>query len=282
MCRTNDGLPRHRGGGGRRAFTLLELLLGMTISAILVASMSVLAMTVNQSAEFNSGQNAALQHARVVLDRIQRTVGEAYATETYPGVVVSDVSVSGYRYPDTLVIWHPSGGTPANASGPPLVSELVLICPDPSDPGTLCEITAPGDSRTIELNDASLNTSSGRSLISGIKSASTSMKTQLTPMLRSAAAGNGSNAALRGAVRFECELHPTAADLSNYRSGSGTWFGLPWPQGIYSATMGLRQVWVRSEIQLLSEPRNADGTVPATASTLPFFGSATNYYTIEN
>jgi hypothetical protein len=76
-------------------------------------------------------------------------------------------------------------------------------------------------------------------------------------------------------------LHPTATEISAMRSGSSSWTSLNWPQNMYGGSFGLRQVWVRSELQLLSEPRNADGTTTATTTALPFFGSATLYYTLN-
>jgi hypothetical protein len=255
-------------------------MISIAVTSILVGTISVLASTVEQAAEFNGGQNDAIQHARVVLERIQRLVREAHATETYPGVVVVDATVGSYRYPDTLVVWHPTGD-PVNAAGPPLVKELVIICPNPTNPGELIEVTALADTRTVALNEASLNTTSGRAFIHGIKTASSSTKVSLTPLLRSAATSSSSSASLRGCVRFECELHPTTAELDGFRSGTGSWSGLGWPQNTYSNTFGLRQVWLRTELQLLSEPRDPGGAVPATAVPLPFLGSATRYYTVE-
>src|SRR5690606_28827569 len=105
----------------------------------------------------------------------------------------------------TVLIWRPPSGVPANPAGPPLIRELVIICPDPSAPYRLLEITAPNDSRTIQLNEASLNTASGRALVQSVKTANTSVKAVLTHQLRTASPANGT---ARAAVRFECELHP--------------------------------------------------------------------------
>jgi hypothetical protein len=170
-------------------------------------------------------------------------------------VVVVDETVSGHRYCDTVVIWHPSGA-PTNAAGPPLVNELIIIGPDPNDPRRLMEFTAPTDARTIQLNDASLNTTSGRTLIGSIKAASTTIKTLLTPLVRTASTGNGSTSSLRAAVRFECELHPTTAEMTSYRGGSLAWEDVAWPQGWFSTSCGMRQIWLRSELQLVSEEYN--------------------------
>lgn len=284
MCRLNSFRDHNRCATARRAarrgLTLVELLLAAAVSAILVGALSTLSATVRQNSTFNQGQQDAVQHASVVFDRIAHYVDAAYATETYPGAVVVADLVGTTRYPDTLLIWRPAT-TPANPAGPPLVRELIIICPDPSDATQLVEITRPSDTRTIELNDASLNTSTGRTFVSGLKTAAGATKVLLTPLVRtaSASATNGTTS-MRAAVRFECELHPTAAEVSACRSGSTAWTNLNWPQGLYSSSAGMRQVWVRGEVQLIGKSRSADGTVAADAATLPFFGSATKYYTL--
>ncbi|MCE9605269.1 MAG: hypothetical protein K8U03_10250 [Planctomycetia bacterium] len=265
--------------------TLLELMLAMSISAIMVGSLSVLASATRQTAEFNQGQSDSVQHGRVAMQRISRAVADAYATETYPGVVVVDTTVGSYRYPDTVVIWRPAGGVPANPAGPPLIKELVIFSPDATDPGLLLEITAPTDTRTIQLNDASLNTTSGRTTITGIKTATTSVKTQITSRIKTASAatatGGNTTSSLRAAIRFECELHPSTAEMTSFRAGSTAWTDLSWPQSIYSSSFGLRQIWLRSEIQLMGQDKSFDGTYTAATAVLPFFGSATNYYNLN-
>ena len=276
----NHGRPR-RLVACRAGLTLIELMFAGTISTLLVGAMALVAATVNQNSTHNAGCQDAVQHARVVMDRLSRFVGEAYATETYPGVVVVADRVGGTRYPDTVLIWRP-GGAPVNAAGPPLIRELLMICPDPANPGRLLEVTMPTDARTIELNDASLNTTTGRALVASLKTASTSVKTLLTPLMRTATISytvSGATAATRrGAVRFECELRPTAAQLTSFRGGSTSWNALNWPQGLYGSGSGTRQVWLRTELQLLGKAPAADGAVAADAAVLPFFGSATLYY----
>ncbi len=272
-----------RGAARRAGLTLIELMFAGTISTLLVGAMALLASTVNQNSTHNAGRQDAVQHARVVMDRLSRFVGEAYATETYPGVVVVADSLGGTRYPDTVLIWRPNGA-PANAAGPPLIRELLMICPDPADPSRLLEVTMPTDARTIELNDASLNTTTGRALVAVLKTASTSVKVLLTPLMRTAAISytvSGTTATTqRGAVRFECELRPTAAQLTSFRGGSTSWSALNWPQGLYGSGSGTRQVWLRTELQLLGKARPAGGAVAADAAVLPFFGSATLYYSL--
>lgn len=274
MCRV------YNRAAGRAGLTLLELMLAMTVSTILVGALSVLASATRQTATFSEGQAGALQHSQVILDRINRFVGQAYATETYPGVVVLDETVSSNRYPDTLVIWSPADGTPANAAGPPLVRELTIIGPDPTNPRRLMEFTAPSDGRTVQLNEASLNTTAGRSLIQSIKTASTTTKTVLTPLVRIASTSHGNGGNQRAALRFECELHPTAAEITAFRNGTLAWEDVAWPQGLVSSHAGLRQVWLRTELQLMSQDYSDAGVAPADAVPLPFLGSATLYYSL--
>jgi hypothetical protein len=258
--------------------TLIELMFSLTITSILVGTLGVMAHSVGQHSKYNEGQTTALQQARVGLERLNRYVSEAYATETYPGVVVMDETIGGVRYPDTVLIWHPSTGTPANAAGPPQIRELIIICPDPANPSRLLEITAPTDSRTIQLNEASINSSAGRALVNSVKSANGSVKAVLTYQLRTASPASGS---ARGVVRFECELHPTAAEISAFRNGTAAWTSLAWPQDTYGSNFGVRQVWLRSELQLTSLARASDGSLPDDAMTLPFFGSSACYYQLK-
>src|SRR5258708_17011820 len=56
------------------------------------------------------------QHARVTVERISRTVGEATATDQYPGAVVVSTTLSGFGYPDMLVVWQDRKSTRLNSS----------------------------------------------------------------------------------------------------------------------------------------------------------------------
>ena len=132
----------------------------------------------------------------------------------------------------------------------------------------------------MQLNDASLNTTAGRSLIQSIKTASTTTKTVLTPLVRIASTSTSGTTNQRAAVRFECELHPTAAEITAFRNGTLTWDDVAWPQGLVSSHTGLRQVWLRTELQLMSQDYSDSGVAPADAVPMPFLGSATLYYSL--
>lgn len=267
--------PRHK-APRCRGLTLVEMLMASGIMGILAVGIAGLAVSVEQGSLYNAGRTTSAQHARVVFDRIGRMVSTATAAGGYPGAVVVYDQIGTNLYPDTLIIWHPSS-TPANAAGPPLVSELVFYCPDPAAPTNLVELTAPTNTQTFPLDSATLNTSTWRSAISAIKTSSSSQKVLLSDLLRTASSSGGSG--LRGAVRFYCDLHPTATEWSNYQAGTLAWTNIAWPQGLFSTAGGLRQAAVRVELELM--PDNLQGQPdPSGQLTLPFFSSTSLYYQV--
>jgi Tfp pilus assembly protein PilW len=260
--------------------TLLELMVAMTVTLMIVGALGGLARTVEQGFEYSDGYGVATQHARVVLDRIAQNVSQATANEQFPGCIVVADTINSYRSPDTLVIWRPSG-TPANPTGLPLYRELVIYCPNPSTPSQLVEMTAPTDTRTVPAAD---NVSAWQTALNTLKIASTTKCVVLTSLLRtcSTSLSSGSGAStLRGAARFETRLRPSATDWANYKAGAVTWMNMPWVQGIYGSQAGLRQVWVRMELQLVP---GVDWTAsnPAAVSAVPYFGSAALYYSLTH
>lgn len=252
---------------------MLELLIAMTVLAFIVGTLAGLARTAEQGFEYSEGYGAATQHARVALSRISRAIYAATANEQFPGCIVVAETVSTYRYPDTLVIWRPSG-TAAAPNGLPLYSELVIYCPHPTSPNLLVEITAPSDTRTVP---AVTDTSTWLSEIAAIKTSSQSKIVTVTDLLRSCPISSASGSATRGAVRFETRLRPSQDDWTNFKNGVVSWQNLPWPQGFYGWQTGLRQVWVRTELQLIPQAPNGSATA-ANLAPVPFFGSASLYY----
>jgi hypothetical protein len=237
-----------------------------------------MAIAMQQASTYNEGRTTALQHARVALERIDLMLTTAYAAPNHPGAAVYVDTLGTYRYPDTLIVWHPAGGTPVNAAGPPLISECIFYCWDPSAPTNLIELTAPSNNSTIPL-DSTLQTTAWRSTLNALKTASSSKKTVLTTLLRTASVSSGSGslptgmANLRGAVRFELTVTPSAATYSSYLAGNTTWANLPWPAGMYGSQFGLRQIWLRCELQLT--PSVAPGQAGAASlSPIAFFGSS--------
>lgn len=261
-----------------RGLTLLELMVAMTIVAMVVAAMGGLARTVQQGFEYSEGYGTATQHARVVLDRISQNVSQATANDQFPGCLVVAETVSGFRYPDTLVIWRPTG-TAAAPSGLPRYNELVIYCPNLTTPGQFVEMTAPSDTRTVPAVD---NTSTWLTELAALKKASTTKTVVLTTLLRACpTVAGGGTSSLRGAARFETRLRPSTTDWTNFKAGSVTWSTLPWVQGIYGTQAGLRQVWVRMELQLVPGVEWIESNAAA-AQPVPFFGSAALYYNLAH
>ena len=267
---------RVRNQAARRGLTLVELLLAVSILGIMAGALTGLASAVQQSSGYSQGYGTATQHARVTFERISRTVGEATATDQYPGAVVVSTTVSGFGYPDMLVVWHPNGA-PANAAGPPLLSEVVIYCPDPSNPYQLLEVTLPGNSTSIPLNSASLNTPGWQSQLASLVTSPSSNRVLLTNLVRAASVNNAN---LRAAIRFETEMHPTDSEWAVYQEGTAAWNSLSWAQGICGSQTGLRQVAVRCEVQLL--PQQAAGTLdPTSQQAIPFLGSSSFCYQLH-
>lgn len=271
MCRVrNDRMPRRR-----RALTLVEMLLAISILGITAGALTGLALSVQQGATYSQGYSTVTQHARVALERITRTVGQAYAAGDYPGAVVVYDAVGSWQFPDTLVVWSPSG-TPANPSGPPLLGELVIYCPDPSNPNRLLEVTAPGSSVPVPLNDASLNTAAWRAEIKSLASGNSANAVQLTELVRAAQLDAGTR---RAAVRFAVDMRPSDSEWAACQAQPTLWDSLAWPQGLGGSQTGLRQVGVRVELQLL--PDSWAGQLdPQAQQTVPFLGSATLSYAL--
>lgn len=260
------------------------------VMSIIVGVTGTLALAVRQGWQYSAGRGDVAQQARVVLDRITRRATTAYASAAHPGLGVLSTTVGSYSFPDTLVIWSPTG-TPVNAAGPPKVHECVIYCPDPADPSQLVELTAPTDTRDLPL-DSQLDTTAVRTLVEGLKTATSSRKVVLTKLLRTANTNlanvngggtppdtNNPTGTLRGAVRFVRALRPSASEWSQYLAGTRTWQNMSWPQDWRGTTTGLRQSWLKIELQF-TPPVSQTSADAAPPETLGVLGSAALYYEV--
>ncbi|MBI3839459.1 MAG: type II secretion system protein [Planctomycetia bacterium] len=257
----------------RRALTLVELLIAMSIVGLMTAALGALAHAVKVSSDYTDGTTNATQQARVAFERISSAVNQGLASESFPGAIVYADTVGTWTYPDTLVVWHPTGAA-ANPTGMPQFNEIVVYCPNPAIPSQLLEITSPTDTRIVPpVTDwATWSTE-----LTNLKTGATSQKVLITDLLRTAMPSSGTVA--RGAARFLVELHPTATDWANFRAGTLAFNNVPWVQSIYGSQTGLRQTWVRSELQLMpgyNLPSDPSGQV-----AIPFLGSATLYWNLH-
>ncbi|MCX7426856.1 MAG: prepilin-type N-terminal cleavage/methylation domain-containing protein [Planctomycetia bacterium] len=253
----------------RQGLTLIELLIASAVMAMTMAALAALGKAVQVNAAYGDGHGQAVQHARVAIDRITRMAREATASPSFPGFLVLAEVEAGWHFPDTVVIWHPSG-SPVDPNGLPRFNELIIYCPNPEDPHQLVEITAPSDTRTVP---AVSDLTTWASRIDGIKNASSSQVVMLTDLMRSCPVGTG----FRGAVRFESRLRPSAAEWTSYQAGDLDWDDLPWVQGLYGSKTGLRQAWLRIELQLMPGA-TAIGDDPGGQQAMAFLGSAALYY----
>ena len=256
----------------RRGLTFVELIVSMSLMIVLVGMLDTLASAVHAAYEYNEGQSLAIQNARVILDRITRTASQAMANEQFPGFIVLSTQVGSWQYPDTLVIWHPTG-TAVYPTGLPQYNELVIYCPSPSNPNHLLEVTAPGNTGVAPPVS---NATSWATQIAAIVASKTSTTVVLTSFLRSCPVATGSST-WRGDVRFVTRLLPSASQWSQYQAGTLTWTQLSWAQGIRGSQTALRQVWLRMEVELMPGP-GILGQQAATEVAVPFLGSAALYY----
>lgn len=267
-------LPQSHSRGQRRArgLTLIELLIATSVLALVVGTLSALSIGVEQGYEYAEGYGTATQHARIALERIMRSAEGATTSEQFPGLIVVADYDSGSRFPETLVVWHPAGAA-ADSNGLPRFNELVVFCPDWYIPGNLVEITVPTDTRTVP---AVTDQTTWAAEVLAIRKSAAAQKVTLTPLLRTCLVSQ-SPLKWRGAVRFESRLRPSDDQWARYKAGTAQWADLNWVQGIYGQKTGLRQAWLRTELQLM--PGGAWSATNAAAQVAaPFFGSAAIYY----
>ncbi len=260
----------------RNGLSLLELLIAVAVMAMLAGTLAALGQGVQQGFEYCEGYGEATQHARVVLERITRTVSEATANEQFPGFLVVSNEVAGWEFPDVLVVWHPDV-PPADPDGLPRFSELVIYCPDWYLPSQLVEITVPGDTRSVP-DPADL--AAWRSELEVIRKAWDRQSVVLSDLLRAVVVPEAADGSVRGAVRFAGRLRPSETEWAEYQAGTRAWEDLSWVQWIYGPQTGLRQAWVRLEIQLMPG-REWVANDPSRHRPLPFFGSAAVYYELH-
>ena len=231
-----------------------------------------MAAGIQKAYEYSEGFGQATQHARVALDRIAKTVGEATANEQFPGFIVLTDTEGAWTFPETLVVWRPQTAA-ADPKGLPRFNELLIYCPDWYTPGKLVEIR-PSDATTVPpVSDAA----QWRAKIEAVRKDKSLDPVTLTTLLRTCTAGGVGVPQWRGAVRFAARLRPDNAQWTQYKAGTLAWKDLYWVQGLSGPQVGLRQAWLRTELQLLPGGTWVSND-PASQRAIPFFGSAAVYY----
>ena len=245
------------------------------VTTMVSAAVAMLANTLQTANAHSQNAFALAQQARICLQRMERTIQRAYANELFPGVISFSNLTGGFALPDTLVIWTPINGVPANSSGLPQVGELTIYTPSATTASQLLEITLPSDSSMVPDPG---DDDAWQALLASLRSSNLATRRTLIDRLRTGMVAGQTRAALR----LETRLRPDQAALDDYRSlpfnsrDYSRWRGLDWPQGLYSMTSGIRQVWCRIELQLVPE-----NELPTSDAAVPFFGSAAFYYTVS-
>ena len=257
---------------GRRGLTLIELMIASAIMTMVVGALAVLSRAVQVGCDYSSDHGEAVQHARVVLERITRFVNGATASSEFPGILVLDRTEGGYSFPDTLVVWHPAT-TAFDPKGRPRFEELVVFCTSPDRPQELLELTFPGNTGMVPPLADPVAWSGA---LDGLIGLSTTRRTVLTDRLRTASVDGSDNAASRRAcARFHARFRPSDQELAAYTAGDVAWNELPWVQNVYGPSGGLRQVLLRIELQL------APGKASNGRAGVTFFDSAAVYYVVD-
>ncbi len=246
-------------------------MISSTVVALIIGSLGMMAVGVRRSQEASQDLGTASQHARIILERMERNMRAAQASVSFPGFVVFTTQVGAHYFPDVLVVWKPAT-TAANPTGLPLWSELIIYTYDLSNPGHLLEITLPADNATTpDLSPANLGTWTAK--ITAARNGTGSTRVVLSDRLR-VATPSAAAATPRGVVRFEAMLRPTAADWDAYVASTKAWGDLPWVQDVFSSTNGLRQSMCNIELQMRTTNSHAADVC------FPFLGSAAVYFQV--
>ena len=255
--------------------TLMELMIASSIMVMAVLAVASLADATQSAASYANGHNEVVAQARMIAARIKRTVEGATTSGEFPGFIVISTEVDGEWFPDALVVWHPDGDA-VDPEGLPRANELIIYSPHPIFCNTLVEITLPSNTNIVP--DVSDTTSWQSELITAQLSTN-SKRVVLTRQLRICTTTNETlpttyTPKRRGGIRFESRLRPSAEEWTLLKDGSLDWDDMAWVQDIHSKETGLRQAWLRFEMQLL--PDDVVG-----GESVPFFGSAAVYYEIR-
>ena len=266
----------------RRGMSLVELVLATTIMTLIAGTLAALSMTVQQTNHHASGRSTVMQHARVVVGRIERAIADAHSSELFPGIVVFAEQSGGISFPHTLVCWNPTG-LPAAPDDLPRFDEITIFTPSTQDKNELLMIRMPADARSVpdlvsvatwwtEIEAAKVSNQSTIAVLTD------RVRVQnVTAVLQP---GDPASQTSHSAVRFSADYLPSVSDWTAYRAGSLAWDQLMWPQNLVGNDQGVRRCWCRFEVQL-APPAPTLGGDNETQNAIPFFGSAATHYELK-
>mgnify|MGYP001489646793 CR=1 FL=1 len=158
-----------------RGFTLPEILLASTITAMLSVVLGGLVMAVQTAREHVNGLEDSTLQSGVAMERVRYMVSQTgvYEVDGQPttlGLAIVKRNWTLFRLPEVLVVW--SGGRDGGMAEAgvlnrlPLASELVVYAPDPAEVAHLLEFSFPGNSSIIDFNAVDFNDTIERLIVS--------------------------------------------------------------------------------------------------------------------
>ncbi len=290
-----NGSPRVPRSAFRTAFTLVELMMAMTITAMLSVVLGGLVMAVQTAREHTEGLEEATVQAQVAIDRIKFMVSQTGVYQVSGQPTTLGMAVVSHKWfgvdllPDVLVVWSGgrNGGMAAAAGSAstgvpqrlPRIDELLIYTFDPQTPTHLVEIAFPGNSDDIDFRDPRFSTR-----ILSLIASPTAEKTLLCDRIRQSDLPQSYRYFARyyGAtnyvnIRFELSQTPDDSELQASSPGTPEWYGLGWAQGVVAGDLGMRQATLRMELQIRRDSRPASKT-DSSGVSIPFLGSASYRY----
>ncbi|QDT38972.1 PulJ/GspJ family protein [Stratiformator vulcanicus] len=264
----------------RAAFTLLELMIALTVTSGLVVILGGI-MTASATAQRHTeGVATAISHGETALRRVRTAVGsagvyEVSAGQRICGIAVVPTTVESTTLPDTLVVWTGDGsladGDPLERL--PLASELTVFAPGVGDAHRIDEISFPSATGEVDFAAADF-----AATIRALVASADAVRTRLTDRLRRAEMPAGT---MVGALRFQIIAQPTDAEIAA-ATDEASWTALNWAGGFGGSSTGLQEISVTTELQLhLFDPDGPNDAGVAAGGSLPLFGSASRRYLVE-
>lgn len=271
----------HPYGHQRSAFTLIELMIAMSILTFAVAIFTGLTLAATMAWDHATDLEETRRQAQTALSRIRWMVPQAgtYRTSGQPtqvGLAVVTTAWASYQAPVFLIVW--SGGSSGGLheqgelSRLPVASELVVYGPDRLNTARFVESTFPGNSTIVDFRSTTLSNT-----IQTLLASASCQNILLCDRLHGTASQGSGTASNVANCRFELTWTPSETALASVTAGSAGWNSLPWGLGMVGDDRGLRTASVRVELMLDPDP----GSVTSSngySTAIPFPGSVNRTY----
>lgn len=223
----------------RHGITLVELIVGIALMALVAGALSAMSNHVLQASESVERVNQSSQVAAVIQRQFEKLAAKRIVTDNFVGIrlVVSNSGRQGIAIRDS--------GT----SNVPHRNEILFLTCNPRQPNELCLFRS-NDTRKLSGHAAeSVWTSAFDATInSGV-----SERIVLTRNL-----AEKDELGVSDGIQFWTEdLRPSSDELSDYEDGLKSWDELSWPQGNFTATMGSQRHHFRGVLFIEDQAGNA-------------------------